>query len=158
MVLSACKSLISANPAAVPDRLPGLSPSLGSNPWPPAALCAGHQTLGDSTHQPQPLQPVRLTARALSADPPATMNFSHAMTLRVLPLALACLTALTVQARAQAFGRWGHAPAVSSRRAAPAGGAADAAVRQADYIVAVVNSGPSPATRCASVPSAWRSS
>ena len=71
------------------------------------------------------------------------MNFSHAMTLRVLPLALACLTALTVQAQGLRPSGGGAMRLPSAAGVLPpAGGAASAAVRQADYIVAVVNSEP----------------
>ena len=57
------------------------------------------------------------------------MNFSHAMTLRVLPLALACLTALTVQAQGLRPSGGGAMRLPSAAGVLPpAGGAASAAV------------------------------
>lgn len=72
------------------------------------------------------------------------MNLSLAMKHRVLPLAVACLAALTAQAQGLRPSGGGGAMRLPSTSAAQpvAGSAADAAVRQADYIVAVVNSEP----------------
>ncbi|MBS0468729.1 MAG: peptidylprolyl isomerase [Proteobacteria bacterium] len=72
------------------------------------------------------------------------MNVPYAMKHRVLPLALACLTALAAQA--QGLRPTPGAGAMRLPSAAtilpPAGSAAGLGLRQADYIVAVVNSEP----------------
>lgn len=71
------------------------------------------------------------------------MNFPHAMKHRVLPLALACLTTLAAQAQGLRPSGGGAMRLPSSvTQLPPAGSVADAGVRQADYIVALVNSEP----------------
>ena len=71
------------------------------------------------------------------------MNVPYAMTHRVLPLALACLTALAVQAQGlKPSSGAGPMRLPSAAAPPPAGSVPGTALRQADYIVAVVNSEP----------------
>lgn len=72
------------------------------------------------------------------------MNPSYAMKHRVLPLALACLTALAAQAQGLRPSGGAGLPRLPSAATAlaPTGAATGAELRQADYIVAVVNSEP----------------
>jgi len=69
------------------------------------------------------------------------MNVPYAMKHRVLPLALACLTALVAQAQGLRPSGGGAVRLPSAATVVPAAGTG-AGLRQADYIVAVVNSEP----------------
>lgn len=70
------------------------------------------------------------------------MNVPYAMKHRVLPLTLACLTAFAVQAQGlRPSGGAGSMRLPSAATAVPSAGASTG-LRQADYIVAVVNSEP----------------